>query len=243
VRGTFNRSIAVRREDLIFFAPGSDPWTDAVIANAMGADRGRACAALWQGAPLVWTGLEFTFTLAVNPRPLYALGHDPTKLYDAQGYLHIPVHRVLVSLNGEVLNSSHAVAAAIRNRGTLPKSSLRHMGERSGTPSKLQQFRSMFPPETWPELVFRLEAAARAHLQDEFSFLEEEAESARRDFEARIRGSRAAKQWLGTELAHDGEVDVFEEVAAALVDGIQDPLIRLESICCWLLRPVKEPAA
>ena len=37
--GTFNRDIAVRREDLVFFAPGNDLWTDAIIDNAVVADR------------------------------------------------------------------------------------------------------------------------------------------------------------------------------------------------------------
>ena len=41
VEGTFNRSVAVVREDLVFFAPGSDPWTDAIIRNALEADRSR----------------------------------------------------------------------------------------------------------------------------------------------------------------------------------------------------------
>jgi hypothetical protein len=34
ITGTFNRDVAVRREDFAFFAPG-EPWTDAIVRNAL----------------------------------------------------------------------------------------------------------------------------------------------------------------------------------------------------------------
>jgi hypothetical protein len=43
ITGTFNRDVAIREEDLIFFAPGNDPWTDAILKNSFESDRGRCC--------------------------------------------------------------------------------------------------------------------------------------------------------------------------------------------------------
>lgn len=81
--GTFHRDIAVRREDYVFFAPGTDPWTDALVANAIEADRGRCCAIL-RAAPELdhhWFGAEFRFSISIDPRPLLAGGHSPTHMY------------------------------------------------------------------------------------------------------------------------------------------------------------------
>lgn len=238
VRGTFNRSVAVQREDLVFFAPGSDPWTDAVIANAIAADRGRSCAVLTKDAPVNWNGLEFLYTFAIDPRPLYQLGYDPTKLFEAQGYLRLPTLRVFISFQGEILDTSHPAAEAIR-AGLPPKSKYEHLGERKGSPSNLDHFRDRFPPEQWRTRVRRWERQVLAHVRRELAFLEDEAENAREAFAARERGRRAAARWFRTEAAEDAELEVHRQISNALVEGIRRPLIRLESVCCWMLRPPK----
>ena len=88
IRGTFNRDVAVRREDLVFFAPGDDPWTDAVIANALECDRGRCCAVGFTPQPgALVPFFELLYTLQIDPRPLYAANLDPVYLLQAQAYL------------------------------------------------------------------------------------------------------------------------------------------------------------
>ena len=90
VRGTFNRDIAVRREDLVFFAPGNDLWTDAIIDNAIVADRGRACAIGRRASGAAFAalreGFDLLYTVSVDPRPLFAQGLDPVNLLRAQGF-------------------------------------------------------------------------------------------------------------------------------------------------------------
>ncbi len=89
IRGTFDRNVAVRRENLVFFAPSSDKWTDAIITNALEADRGRCCAIRRQVPVLKgnWQGVELLYSLAIDPRPLYAAGFVPVHLFRALGFL------------------------------------------------------------------------------------------------------------------------------------------------------------
>lgn len=97
IKGTFSRDVAVRREDLVFFAPGDDPWTDAVIANALECDRGRCCAVGFTpqlGATTPF--FELLYTLQLDPRPLYAAELDPVYLLQAQGYLACTHKRILI---------------------------------------------------------------------------------------------------------------------------------------------------
>ena len=102
LKGTFDRDLAVRREDIIFFAPG-ELWTDAILTNALCADRGR-CTAILRTAPDLaerWYGFEYFFRITVDPRPLYAEGHHPVHLLRAQGYLAMSTYRGYVSTVGE----------------------------------------------------------------------------------------------------------------------------------------------
>src|SRR5204863_4406093 len=105
IKGTFSRDLAVRREDLVFFAPGDDPWTDAVIDNAIECDRGRCCAVGFTPQPGATTPFfELLYTLQIDPRPLYAAGLDPVYLLQAQGYLACSHKRLLVDADtGKVL--------------------------------------------------------------------------------------------------------------------------------------------
>ena len=236
VRGTFNRAVAVSREDLVFFAPGSDPCTDFVIDNAVRSDRGRCCAILRTHSPVNWTGLELLFSLEVDPRPLYRLGHGPDKLFAAQGYLRLPTYRVLVALDGTILSPTSQVAKTVAE-GWEKSRRFVHLGERAGEPSALDAFRKIFPPERWPGDVTRLEQVARDHLAEEFSFLEDEADAAAETFAERARGWRAASRWFRAEAGAEAEIAEYEQISTALVQGIRRPSIRLESVCCWLLRP------
>lgn len=241
VRGTFNRVVAVAHEELVFFSPGSDPWTDTIINNALAASRGRSCAVMRKDAPVDWTGIELLYTLAIDPRPLFALGCDPTRLFEGQGYLRVPTYRVLISRQGDVIDMSHPAARAIAE-SWRKGAKLEHLGKRgrNGEHSNLDTFRRMFPLETWPDEATRLERQARGHLRDEFSFLADEAESAREIFGLRERGQRAAARWFRSEAENAVEFEAYRDISSALVEGIRNPLIRLESACFWLLRSPKE---
>lgn len=236
VRGTFNRDVAVRREDLVFFAPGSDPWTGFVIDNAARADRGRCCAILRLDSSVVWTGLDLLFAVELDPRPLLALGRDPAQLVAGQGYLRPPTYRVLVSHEGRIEGPSTEVAATVRD-GWHKSGRFKHLGERKGERSNLDMFRSVFPPERWPAMVDRLEAVARAHLAEEYAFLDEAADEAEAAFAERAQGWRAASRWFRAAARAEAEIAAYEEVSEAIVAGVRRPRIRLESVCCWLLRP------
>src|SRR2546430_13660455 len=75
IRGTFNRNVAVQRERLDFFASG-EKWTDAIITNALEADRGRCCAIKRRvpGLKGNWHGVELLYSLVIDPRTAYAAG-------------------------------------------------------------------------------------------------------------------------------------------------------------------------
>ena len=245
IEGTFNRSVAVIREDLVFYAPGSDPWTDAIIRNAIEADRGRCCAIQRYAEGIAKTNLlfDFTYRVQVDPRPLLALGHDPIHLLRAQGYVFTPTYRLLINHNGKRLARGHALVEQIKR--PFSGSYDIHVGKRSGSPSPIGKFIHQLPSERWHQILHSVFEAADKALSEEFAFLEDVANDARDDFEQTARGMRAAGNWyishglIADVDAHWESIRQFEEISQALVVGLQKPCIALESVCCWVLSPAK----
>jgi ATP-dependent helicase HepA len=242
ITGTFNRDIAVQREDLIFFAPGNDLWTDAIVSNALEADRGRSCAILRKTNLLAqpWQGVELFYQLQVNPRPLFNAGHLPIHLFQAQGYLFTPTYRMVVSIDGDIISRSHPVWQAITAYPFSGNKDI-HLGKRS-VPRKLDWLKEAFPPDVWEEVLERIVAAANAKIASEFEFTAEVAQEAAEGFERKLLGLRATQYWLQQSYGQASAVnalnaDTFKRISEALIEGIGCPLIQLESVCFWMLRP------
>lgn len=242
ITGTFNRDIAVRREDLVFFAPG-EPWTDTIIRNAVEADRGRCCA-IRRVIPELdrpWQGFELFYTLQINPRPLYKAGFDPVHLLRAQGYLYSSTHRLFISTEGEILRPSHPVYKTLKDHHFRTNQDI-HLGKRDGVEAKIHAFKEDYPTDVWHVMLAELFLVAEQNLEDEFSFMVDVAKEASETFKKNASGLRAAQYWLYSNRGLDPTIDLahideYEKISTALVEGIQRPLWQLESVCFWVLQP------
>lgn len=234
IRGTFDREVAVQREDVVFFAPG-EPWTDALVANALCADRGQ-CTAVMRTAPNLkedWEGFECFYSIRIDPRPLYDSGGDPVNLFHAQGYLNAPTYRVIVGRDGQIVRRSSTVGQLLLSHPHLPGDV--HLGKRSGEHSSLKLLMERFPGDAWREIVRVALSAAEQQVRSEYEFTAELADEARAVFERSIAGQRAAHRWLRGELSNR-EIDEYERISELLIAGIAQPQIRLESVCFWWLQ-------
>ncbi|MBX0330994.1 DEAD/DEAH box helicase family protein, partial [Oscillochloris sp. ZM17-4] len=244
--GTFSRDIAVRREDLVFFAPGDDPWTDAVITNALECDRGRCCAVGFhreraEGGPF----FALLYSFQINPQALYAARLDPIYLLHAQSYLPRPYLRLLIGLDGTPIRRPDPRVDLI----DLPfkASPLTHLGERKvsgrdGT-SALARFRERYPADVWSDMLRSCEASATQFIQDDvIEYAAERADDAAREFARRVAGWEAGLRWQarsggGAEVERPA-LEEYRQATESLVMGIRRPIIRLESICFW--DPIEE---
>lgn len=244
--GTFSRDIAVRREDLVFFAPGDDPWTDAVITNALECDRGRCCAVGFhrvsaEGGPF----FELLYSFQINPQWLYEARLDPIYLLHAQSYLPRPHLRLLIGLDGIQIRRPDPRLDLI----DLPfkASPLTHLGERKVNGrdgrSTIARFRERYPEDVWSDMVRSCEAAARQFIQDDvIEYAAERADDAAREFARRVAGWDAGLRWQsrhgGGAAVERPALEEYRQATETLVRGIRHPIIRLESICFWA--PIEE---
>lgn len=241
IRGTFDRNIAVQRENLVFFAPSSDKWTDAIIANALEADRGRCCAIKRQVPSLKgsWHGVELLYSLTIDPRPLYAAGFVPTHLFRVLGFLRSSLYRLLISADGQPLDKNSGVWKVI-TKSPYDRSRDIHLGRREGAMAQIQTFKELYPTEEWNQLLENVFATAEKTLDEELEFMADEAEDAKAEFAQRTAGWRAAHLWLhhiasDTQELNVHSIEEYKHVSATLVEGIRHPLRQLESACFWIL--------
>lgn len=246
ITGTFNRDIAVQREDLVFFAPGNDPWTDVIVRNALEADRGRSCAVLRKTDLLStpWQGVELLYHIQVNPRPLYKAGYSPIHLFQAQGYLYQPIYRVLVSIDGDVVARSYPAWQAIAAHAFSQSQGDIHLGKRGG-PRRIDLLKEAFPPDFWGDALDRILTVANTKVTEEFGFTPEVAEEAAEEFERKLLGLRASRHWFNqifgeTTTSNNIDLEAFEQITNGLTEGIRRPLIQLESACFWWLCPTQD---
>jgi ATP-dependent helicase HepA len=246
ITGTFNRDIAVRREDLVFFAPGNDPWTDSIVGNALEADRGRSCAILRKTDLLTtpWRGVELFYQLQVNPRPLYEAGHSPIHLFQAQGYLFTSTLRLLISTEGDVVSRSHPAWQAITAHSFNQSRGDRHLGKRGGQ-RQIDFLKEALPADIWVAVLERAIAVANAKIEEEFAFAEDVAQEAAEEFEHKLLGLRATQYWLNRSYSQRNaaatmNLEVQKQISDTLTKGIRAPLIQLESACFWWLHPLSD---
>jgi ERCC4-related helicase len=209
ITGTFNRDKAVQREDLVFFAPSDDPWTDAIIANALEADRGRCCAIQRIVPDLAqdWQGFALFYRLYLDPRPLYAAGYAPTHLFRAQGFLVATTHRVLISSEGQILKRSHPIWKALQ--APFKKTTDKHLGKREPPHAQLPQFKERYPQDVWQAMIDHVVRIADTYMQEEYAFTEELATEAQQEFAQYAAGWRASSQWFLHRTGEQLSVDVW----------------------------------
>ncbi len=239
IEGTFSRALAVQREDLVFFAPG-DPWTDAVIANALEGDRGRCCAiGFVPEQEAAEPFFELLFSFQIDPRPLYEAGLDPVYLLHAQSYLATPFKHLLVGVDGTRIKPSDARAKLVKK--PFDKHKQTHLGERGRRTagfSALDLFRERYPADMWRELLGTvLDAAQRSLDEDLLDYSVELSEEARLLFAQRAVGWEAGLRWRrahSTGIAEtERALDTYQRATQALISGVSTPVRRLESICFW----------
>jgi ATP-dependent helicase HepA len=243
IRGTFNRYVAVQRERLDFFASG-EKWTDAIITNALEADRGRCCAIkrLVPGLKGNWHGVELFYSLIIDPRTLYAAGFIPTHLFHALGFLRTSHYRLLISADGQ-LQDKNSIEWRATTKSLYERSRDIHLGRREdrlGTIAQLQEFKEMYPIEEWNTILGNVFATAEKTLDEELEFMADEAEDAKAEFAQHATGWRASHLWfhqIGSSPPEQDEraLEEYERVSEALVEGIRHPLRQLESACFWVL--------
>jgi ATP-dependent helicase HepA len=223
VRGTFNRSIAVNREDLIFYAPG-DPFFEAIVNNAYEMDSGRSTAFTICRAELNWEGFIFTWSVALNPNYLLALKEPLESIALAQGYLPLEHIYTTESLQEDDVDDQTVLSWLNPH---ISKSRIVHLGKRGN--GSITCFKKQYPPEYWKSIF---EQAYEQSEQKVYERLKNEIDLKRatNDFQTMLSAQKAALIYYGSHEKHSQSESRMRRMYEALLQGLKDPIVRLESV-------------
>ena len=172
IRGTFNRSQAIRSDFLHFFAPG-DPIFDCIVNNAMNSYKGRS-SALKMKSGINWMGLVFSFTCEPDYSVLYENGIEKDRIKSYLGYLEGGEARVPVAFSNPDKIPSKEVLREYRKLISptyLYNKNITHLGKRARSNalfkakqlgiSNAEYFREFTGEDQWPLWVDQAYAAAK----------------------------------------------------------------------------------
>ncbi len=235
-RGTFSRQAAVSHEELTFFGP-YNPFFDAITKNAVECYRGRCTAFEYRDVGIDWTGLICTWNIEYNLEPLIASGNSLHLADLVKRYL--PEEQLLYA---QPLNTKYAetplseVLEIIEQQRTKPV----HLGKRSSSTdfvtgqqriSRLASFKEHYPTEFWRPLMKKVYKEGRDWAKKQSRELIA-YDRALRDLEQIAAANRAREMFYGFL---DRE-SLNEETVALLLQGLERPLIKLDSIAFVKLR-------
>lgn len=164
ILGTFSRDVALRHENLAFFAPGN-PMYDGIVGNAIECYKGRSTALSFLSDAVEWCGFRLVFNVKFDVEMLCKYGLHPRLMAVINQYITQNQVETYYTFDTEDELDDSAVIAEIK---TLIDSSKRgrHLGERkiSINPQtgkeegKIISFMQQYNSEEW---ILKLSAVSR----------------------------------------------------------------------------------
>lgn len=222
VRGTFDRELAINREGLVFYAPG-DPFFDSIVNNAFETEWGRCCA-MEVIADIDWEGIVYTWSTQVNPNPLLELNESLENLVHTQGYTPLGHFVTIESFQpGNEASLSDVLPFVSVN---VPKHKIKHLGKRSN--QSIQLFMDNYPLDVWQSLVQSTYERSRAKFLDHLH-IHLDTERASNEYQQKLDALKAANLYYGNDINEETRIQRIERIYKALLRGIDEAELRLES--------------
>ena len=230
ILGTFDRSTAIKREDLLFYAPG-DPVFDSIIGNAVDSGRGRCCA-FANMAPFNFTGFACVYNVEPKMNYLYDNG-IPIQLL-SQFRMYLPMKQVIVFVSirkGDNVPDEELIDYIFEKRNVQNAD---HIGQRSGKRgemSPLERFMEAYPESEWQETVRKAGRISRDKAKKKAIELAN-LSGAKREIDRIVSGYESEYIYLGKDMDNLKSIKSQYE---AVYYALSNPVISLDSISLMFL--------
>lgn len=230
ILGTFNRATAIKREDLLFYAPG-DPVFNSIIGNAVDSGRGRCCA-FTALAPFNYVG--FTCVYNVEPKINHLIENNVPIQLLSQFRMYLPMKQIMVFVP---YGKCDAVDDKQLEDFLFDKNNLinaGHIGERSGKrgqPSSIEKFMEAYPKDDWEPIVSKVASTARSKARKQ-AMESADLESAKREIDRIVSGYESEYIYLGKDMEKIAEIKMKYE---AVYYALSNPILTMDSISLMFL--------
>ena len=230
ILGTFNRSMAIKREDLLFYAPG-DPVFNSIIGNAINSGRGRCCAfsAL---APFNYTG--FVCVYNVEPKINYMMEKKVSIQLLSQFRMYLPMKQIIVFVpfgKCDDVSDNELVDYLFDKRNIINAD---HLGKRSGKRgqiSALERFMEIHHKDEWETIVAKVSKISRDKACKQAMELAD-FESAKREIDRIVSGYESEYIYLGKDME---KIAKIKQKYEAVYFALSNPVLSLDSISLMFL--------
>lgn len=226
--GTFNRSLAIQREDVLFHAPG-DPIFDAIVENAMTCSRGRASAFTITESSLNFHGILMVWN--VEPDVLHLIKEEVNVQYLSQFRAYLPMEQIFTTYPFD--EASHEVKPEevkeliIKERYRVRKAI--HWGSRKGYTSgqaRIQKFKEIFPPERWQLILHKANSVCRKKALAEVKALSDN-ESAVAEARRIVQAYCASNLFFGHGTLENEQI---KKIYTSVLRALKHPKLSLDSM-------------
>ena len=225
ILGTFNRNMAIKREDLLFYAPG-DPVFDSIIGNALDNGRGRCCA-FSAKADFDYKGFVFIYNVEPTISHLMKL-NIPIQLL-SQFRMYLPMRQIVVPVPfvGYEKITTRQLTEFMFNKQNIIRSN--HLGQRTppkGSISPLESFIQHHPRSEWHALVNQAAKVSREKAREMVDGLSD-FETAKKEIDRIVSGYESEYLYLGKDME---KVKEIRNKYNAIYFALSHPLLRTDSI-------------
>ncbi len=230
ILGTFNRATAIKREDLLFYAPG-DPVFDSIIGNAVDSGRGRCCA-FTALAPFNYVG--FTCVYNVEPKINHLIENNVPIQLLSQFRMYLPMKQIIVFVpfgKCDAVDDKQLEAFLFDKKNIINAG---HIGERSskrGEPSSIEKFMEAYPEDDWEPIVSKVATTARSKARKQ-AMEGADLEAAKREIDRIVSGYESEYIYLGKDMERIAEIKKKYE---AVYYALSNPILTMDSISLMFL--------
>ena len=236
ILGTFNRNIAIEREDILFYAPG-DPIFEAIVKNAVNCNKGRASVFRLKSFELDFHGFFLVWNVMPDINKLLENGIKLQYLSQFRSYL--PMEQILTVL--PINNKSREVKPErikdfILNNKTAIRQAI-HWGERKGFTcgdANIQKFRGKYPDEKWSNVLDDVYKECLKIAKDEILALSDYS-AASSEIKRIVQAHYASDIYFGRNHKYSEEI---ERAYNMVLKALRKPKLDLDSIA--LIRVVND---
>lgn len=235
IMGTFNRSLAIQREDILFYAPG-DPIFEAIVQNALVCNRGRASVFVSKSPNIEFQGFLLIWNIEPDTWQLLKDGVNSQYLSQFRAYLPLeqimtiyPLNKHSQSVKPEelkkfILNEEPAIRQA------------HHTGERRGfedDQANIQKFMKQYPPDIWERVLNDVYNTCKHNAKEELNQLSD-YNTALSEIRRIVQAYCASNLFFGRS---DEENEKVKQIYKAVLRALKKPRLKLDSMA--LIKVVK----
>lgn len=228
--GTFNRTLAALREDLLFYAPG-DPVYDSIDSNAMGCSRGR-CTAILTKSDFSFDGFVFTYNVDINYDILFNEGMDFDTNIISRFKMYLPLKQIKVVLRSNLKDlefDERKVLVLLDDKDrSIYKDTDAHIGRRGkkNGSSLIDRFIAQ-RGENWEHIVSVISEKAR---RIAWNRLHEEMDikAVKREMWRIIHGYESECNFLGRDVSF---IESIQKRYETVLNALNSANLQLDSVC------------